>query len=378
MYAIGLMSGTSLDGIDAVLCEVNGVNEATAVRQIAFLTHPMPADLRSAVQDCCQCRASADVICSLNFQMGEIFADAANAVIKQAGMKAEEISFIASHGQTIYHIPFSRGSLSASTLQIGEPAVIAQRCQIPVISDFRSMDMAVGGQGAPLVPYSEYVLCRRSDQSVALQNIGGIGNVTVLPQNCSIQDVYAFDTGPGNMMIDEAMLQLYQKPYDPDGTAAAEGRIIPSMQKTLMAHPYLQISPPKSTGRDMFGKDYVDELLHRWKDEKKEDIIRTLTWFTAYSIARSYRDFVFPRDQISTCILSGGGAYNKTLHRMLSRMLRGCRVITQEDVGFSSEAKEAVAFVILGNQTWHHLPSNVPSATGASRPVILGSITYPF
>lgn len=236
--------------------------------------------------------------------------------------------------------------------------------------------MVVGGQGAPLVPYSEYILYGSSSKNIALQNIGGIGNVTVLPKNCEINDIYAFDTGPGNMMIDEAMRQLYSKEYDLDGQIAKKGKIIVALKEELLKHPYLEIQPPKTTGREMFGKNYVDQLIAKYAKYQKEDLIYTLTWFTAYSIASSYQKFIFPKNKIDEMIIGGGGAHNSTLKTLLQDMLPDCEISTQEKYGYSSDAKEAIAFVILGNQTWNQLPSNIPSATGAKEHVILGNITF--
>ena len=378
MLAVGLMSGTSLDGIDAVLCEIEGSGTATKVRQLAFCTCDIPEAIKDKIRRCCANEnASVDLVCSLNFELGEQFASAALEVCRKAGVDSKELGFIASHGQTIYHIPHAYGECVASTLQIGESAVIAQRCGCPVIANFRVKDMAVGGEGAPLVPYSEYVMYRSETEAVALQNIGGIGNVTVLPAGCSIVDVYAFDTGPGNMMIDEAMRVFFNQAYDKNGTVASKGKFIEAMKEELMNHPYLTQNPPKSTGREMFGEPYTKQLLEKYKDEKSEDIVATFTWFTAYSIAENYRRFVLPKHALSEVILGGGGAHNETLRKMLQEELGNIKVLTQEDKGYSSDAKEAIAFVILGNETLHHQFSNVPSATGAKQKVILGNITYP-
>lgn len=377
MFAVGLMSGTSLDGIDAVLCEVDGYALETKIKQIAFHSEPMPINIKEKIKKCCSNDATTEMICSLNFELGELFAEAAKNVCKKANIKTNRLSFISSHGQTLFHIPKKNGEYIPSTLQIGESAVIAQRCGCPVVANFRTKDMAVGGEGAPLVPYSEFLLYREETYGVALQNIGGIGNVTILPKNGSIDDVIAFDTGPGNMIIDEAMQCLYQKPYDDNGEIAKKGKIIEQLKIELMNHPYLQQCPPKTTGREMFGEYFTKDLLQRYAKNPKEDIIATLTWFTAYSIAENYRLFVFPTYDIQEIILGGGGAYNSTLRDMLQEELPNQRILIQEDKGFSSDAKEAIAFVILGNETMHRQFSNVPSATGANQKVILGNITFP-
>lgn len=377
MLAVGLMSGTSLDGIDAVLCEIEGHGPDTEIKEIEFITETMDQDIKNKIKQCCENQATVELVCSLNFELGEVFAKAVKKVCQIAEIETTDLSFIASHGQTIYHIPIKNKEFVASTFQIGESAVIAQRCHCPVISNFRVKDIAAGGQGAPLVPFSEYVLYRSKEHAVALQNIGGIGNVTILPKNCEIDDVYAFDTGPGNMMIDEAMHHFYSCAYDKNGEIAAKGIIIKEMAEELKEHKYIQMSPPKTTGREVFGKAYVDKLIGKYKEKHPEDIVATLTWFTAYSIATNIKKFVLSKDMIQSLVLGGGGAHNKTLQHMLKEMLPEVKVLTQENLGFSSDAKEALAFVILGNETLHKSFSNVPKATGANKKVILGTITYP-
>ncbi|MCI6811466.1 MAG: anhydro-N-acetylmuramic acid kinase AnmK [Lachnospiraceae bacterium] len=378
MLAVGLMSGTSLDGVDAVLCEVEGLAENTKVRQIAFETYDMSDDLKEKIKCCCADEGvTTSLICSLNFELGELFANAAKSICDKAGVDSENLGFIASHGQTIYHIPKPYDNYVASTLQIGESTVIAQRCKCPVISNFREMDMACGGEGAPLVPFSEYIFYRNAHHAVALQNIGGIGNVTVLPKNCSIDKVYAFDTGPGNMMIDEAMNVLYQKKYDENGATAMQGKLIQKLADELKNHPYINVVPPKTTGREMFGAPMTRKILEKYQHEKSEDLIYTLTWYTAYTIAQNYEKYVLPKDKVGEVILGGGGAHNKTLITILQEIMPEIKVCLQEDKGYSSDAKEAVAFVILGNETLHRRFSNVPSATGAREKAILGKITYP-
>ncbi len=376
MYAVGLMSGTSLDGVDAVLCDISGVSLDTRIEELAFCTIEIPEEVKNKIRKCCENKANVELVCSLNFELGELFADAVEAVCQKARIHTSELEFIASHGQTIFHIPKPSGDLCRSTLQIGESAVIAQRCGCKVISNFRVKDIAAGGEGAPLVPFSEYILYRRMDEAVALQNIGGIGNITIIPKDCTIDQVFAFDTGPGNMMIDEAMRVLYGMPYDKNGMVAAKGQMIRALQEELKAHDYLDVIPPKTTGREMFGEAYTVELLRRYATEKKEDLVATLTWFTAYSIAENYRRFICQAHDIREVILGGGGAHNKTLQRMLASELPQIKISTQEEKGYSSDAKEAIAFVILGNQTLNGQYSNVPNATGAEKKVILGNVTY--
>jgi len=377
MLAVGLMSGTSLDGIDAVLCEISGSGLSTQIKELAFETYPFPVKLRVLVQRIAENQPIGIAeICSVNFELGQLFADAVLALCSTYGIKSSELGFIASHGQTVYHIPKPQGELVASTLQLGESAVIAYKCQCPVISNFRTMDMAAGGEGAPLVPFSEYILYRSEDKAIALQNIGGIGNVTLIPKSAKLDQVFAFDTGPGNMMINDAMQHLYQKSYDDRGAVAARGKLIEELVNELKAHPYLQTIPPKSTGREEFGSDYTGTILEKYQEYPPEDVIATLTWFTAYSIAFSYQHYVLPDHQLSEVILAGGGVHNLTLKGYIQQMMPNISIVTQEERGYSSDSKEALAFVILGNETLHHQTSNVPSATGAKENVILGTIVY--
>lgn len=378
MLAVGLMSGTSLDGVDTVLCEISGQDESTKVKQLYFKTYDIPESLRTKIRKCCSRELiPVDLICSLNFELGYLFADAVKSLCKDANVKLEDLSFIASHGQTIFHIPKAYDDYVPSTLQIGEAAIIANECKTKVISNFRVMDMAVGGEGAPLVPYSETLLYSEENQAVALQNIGGIGNVTVLPKKGDTKKVIAFDTGPGNMMIDEAVRTFYGKKYDTDGYYARQGNLIPSLAAELKNHPYFNLEIPKTTGREMFGEHFTKSILEKYHSCEPNDLIHTFTWFTAYSIAYHYKKYLISEYGLKKCIIGGGGAYNSYLLELIKNEMPEVTVMTQEEHGFSSEAKEALAFVILGNQTYHRRPSNVPSATGAKKSVILGQITYP-
>ena len=378
MLAVGLMSGTSLDGVDVVLCDITGKDEDTQVKQLNFKTYEMPEYLRDKIRKCCSRELiPVELICSLNFELGQLFAESVKALCEESAVNLEDIAFIASHGQTIFHIPKAFSDYIPSTLQIGEAAIIANECRTTVISNFRVMDMAVGGEGAPLVPYSEYVLDADENQAVALQNIGGIGNVTFLPKKGDFTKVIAFDTGPGNMMIDAAVQRLYGKKFDKNGEYASKGKLIPLLAEELKKHPYFVLDIPKTTGREMFGEHYTYTLLEKYQDYSKNDIIFTLTWFTAYSIAYHYKKYFIHHHNLDKCIIAGGGAYNECLINLIKRELPEIEILIQEDLGYSSEAKEAIAFVILGNQTYHMRPSNVPSATGARKSVILGQITYP-
>lgn len=376
MIGIGLMSGTSLDGVDAALVEINGTGVDTKIRLIKELTAPYEAELKQQIKLACDpINSSTPLICQLNVTLGYRFLAACKRLCNEAGIPTDKIDFVASHGQTIWHAP-SIDAEQSSTLQIGEAAIIAYGLQTTVVSDFRMMDMAAGGQGAPLVPYTEYILYQKKDKTRLLQNIGGIGNVTVLPKGGDLNSLFAFDTGPGNMMIDEAMNNYFNKPYDDNGTIASQGKVIQSLQKILHSHEYLTKIPPKSTGRELFGKDFTHQIMAKYTDYPPEDVIATFTDFTAYSIAESYRRYVFPITGLADIevILSGGGAHNATLINWLQHYLPEAAILTQADIGHSNDAKEAVAFAILGNETLHGLPSNAPNATGAKRPVILGKI----
>ena len=377
MRVAGLMSGTSADGVDVAVIDITEKN----ITLLAFETFPYPAALKKTVFELFQSNKSgvAD-ICHFNFVLGETFAEAVIKLCKKYKIALSSIDLIGSHGQTIYHQPKGRRfgkRIIPSTLQIGEAAVIAERTGITTVSDFRPRDMAASGQGAPLVPFADYVLFKSTTLSRAVQNIGGIANVTYLPKNCEPKNIIAFDTGPGNMVIDRLM-QLISKgrqKYDRGGKTAARGTVNKAMLNELMKHPFFKLSPPKSTGREQFGWDYCDKLYKKTfkKHLSKEDILATATAFTAQSIADSYKRFLpaIP-DEV---ILCGGGSHNKTLIKMLKQNLSKAIIRTSDEFGISSDAKEAISFAILAYNTIKGIPNNVPSATGANRQLILGKIT---
>ncbi|MEY2300835.1 anhydro-N-acetylmuramic acid kinase AnmK [Bacillus tropicus] len=380
MYIAGVMSGTSLDGIDVALVRIEGSGVDSKVKLIHFTTVPFRNDIKSEIQQALSIENSnVQLICSLNFKLGLCFANAVKEVCKEANFSLEQLDLIGSHGQTIYHQPKPEGNMISSTLQIGEPAVITYETNKTVISNFRTMDMAAGGQGAPLVPFSEVILYRDPSKNRLLQNIGGIGNVTVIPSQKSDQNVIAFDTGPGNMIIDEVCQRLFQLPYDQNGEIAEQGEVVDEILTYCMNHPFLKMNPPKSTGREQFGEEFVSQLLKRYEKHSKENILTTVTMFTASSIVHHYKEFILPYYEIDEVILGGGGSYNDTLVEMIRYGLKDekCTIFIQEDIGYSSEAKEAIAFAILANETYHRNPSNVPSATGAKKSVVLGNVTYP-
>ncbi len=370
-YAIGLICGTSIDGCDAALVRI----ENGTVTPVDFLTLPISDTLRRRIMDCCDLQKSnIGLTCSVNVEVGYWFAEAAKAVCQKAGVPMTEVECIGSHGQTVYHIAVDENDWVASTLQIGEPAIIAYETGAKVVSSFRAMDMAAGGRGAPLVPYAEYLLYR-SDKARALQNLGGIGNVTGLPANCAMDQVFAFDTGPANMIIDALAKRFYGKDYDDRGAIAATGRVNEALLAEWMAVPYVSAPPPKATGRELYGQQFVEEALRAHPGIAPEDWLATATRYTAESMALNYNLYVFPRCPAEEVILSGGGAHNDTLKRHIQALMPKSRVMTQEDLGWNSDSKEAVAFALLAHETLHRRPGNVPSATGAKRPMILGNIT---
>lgn len=376
MYGIGIMSGTSLDGVDTVLVEIENHGINTKLKVIEYNEYPMPASTRMKIKQVCDEKNShVDLICSLNFEIGYLFVEAVKRLLEKANFNSSQLDFIATHGQTIYHIPFQRDDLISSTLQIGEPAILAYEFNTTVISNFRVMDMAAKGQGAPLVPYSEYILYSEKGKNIALQNIGGIGNVTLLNEDLDIDQIEAFDTGPGNMMINEACRLLYNQPFDHDGYHASQGHIIDEMLEELMNHPYMKKLPPKSTGREEFGENYVKELIEKYNGYDKNDYIKTFTYFTAKSIEYHYRRDIMSKCHLDKVIVGGGGSHNQTLMKMIKTLLYDIEVYTQDEIGYSSDAKEAIAFAILGNETLHQHFSNVKSATGAMHNVVLGNIT---
>jgi len=372
----GLMSGTSADGVDVAIVDIG----PRGVKLLAFETFPHPPALRRQIFALFDpASARIDDLCHLNFRLGEAFASALMRLARKSGITLKSIGVAGSHGQTIYHIPEGRREgrkTIRSTLQIGEPSIIAERTGITTVADFRPRDMAAGGEGAPLVPFADYILFRDKRRTRAVQNIGGIANVTYLPAGGGPEGVLAFDTGPGNMMIDRIAWHVTRGKagYDKDGRLAARGRVDERLLGELMRHPYLARRPPKSTGRETFGVQFTDEL---WRRARKRgvaprDILATATGFTASSIAQAYRRFLpaMPEE----VILCGGGAENPTLLAMLHCELKPAKVARMEKFGLDPRAKEAVSFAILAYATVEGIPNNVPSATGARDAVVMGKV----
>ncbi|MGH9586661.1 MAG: anhydro-N-acetylmuramic acid kinase [Acidobacteriaceae bacterium] len=383
MIVAGIMSGTSADGIDVALVRITSNSSAPKIKLLAHYAAPYPPALRRAVLAAMNApQTSTAELARLNWRLGLAYAEAVRVALKNYPTK---LDLIGCHGQTIYHqskpAPYA-GRPIACTWQIGEPALIASAIGVPVVSNFRPADMAAGGQGAPLVPLLDFTLFAHPKRTRILQNIGGIGNLTAISAGATPSDILAFDTGPGNMVIDALAAQLFSKKYDRNGAIAARGRILASVLKPLLREPYFRKAPPKSAGREQFGSEFTAAFLRTCKKSggSSEDAIATATALTAESIALACERFVQPLIQNSTAdfIVSGGGSRNTTLMNMIRKRLqpRGFRVISSDQAGIPSQAKEAVAFALLAWQTWHRLPGNIPSATGASRPAILGEITY--
>ncbi len=382
LKVIGLNSGTSCDGIDAAVVEIEGWGKSTRLRLLAYKNYNYTEETRRMIEELFNPQTSGvDKICVSNFYLGELFAQAALEIIKEAGMTPGEIDLIGSHGQTIYHRPgpvIAGGIPVRSTLQIGEATVIAERTGVLTIADFRPRDLAVGGEGAPLIPYVDDLLFGRDNKHRVIQNIGGIANLTLVGGAIRPEEIIAFDTGPGNMVIDGVVSNLTagRLRYDRDGLIAAEGRVHTGLMTELLTHPFLAKKPPKSTGREEFGAEFIGSVLEKARKIglTPQDLTATVTAFTVESIAQHYEEYIIPRYSLDEIIIGGGGAYNPTLMRMMEERMAPIPVKRHEDYGLSSDAKEAVAFAVLANETIHGLPANLPSVTGAVRPVVLGKI----
>lgn len=379
----GLMSGTSADGIDVALVRIVSRRGRLHLEMLAHRALVFPAALRAAILAAMNAASiSTAELARLNWRLGLAYADALRETIRDTGIRPD---LAGCHGQTIYHqgTPASyAGRRFACTWQLGEPALIAAACGTPVVSNFRPMDMALGGQGAPLVPLFDYVYFAHPKRARVLQNIGGIGNLTVIPAGAPQEKVVAFDTGPGNMVIDALMQKLFGKPYDRDGRTAARGEPLWDLVHAALREKFFRQSPPKSAGREQFGAEYAVRLLAacRKRSRKPEDAIATASVLTAMSIWQAFERWVDPLTKPAPVdfVVSGGGARNAYLLKALESLLRNynCTVTSSEALGLPASMKEAAAFALLAYQTWHRRPGNVPSATGASRPAILGQITY--
>jgi anhydro-N-acetylmuramic acid kinase len=383
MIVAGIMSGTSADGIDVALARIAPGKQRPRLTLLAHEGFAFPASLRRAVLAAMNASSTSTAeLARLNWRLGLAYAEAVNETLKR---HPAQLELIGCHGQTLYHQPSAQayaGRCFACTWQVGEAAVIAAALGIPVVSNFRPADMLVGGQGAPLVPLMDYVLFADAKRGRVLQNIGGIANLTAIPAAAAPDAVIAFDTGPGNMVIDALSQLLFSKPFDCNGAFAGEGTALAPVLTAALRNPYFQRNPPRTAGREQFGREYAEKFLAACQrhSNKPEDALATATALTAESIARSYRQFVQRKMKSSGVdyIVSGGGARNHTLMAMLAQRLAplDCELAASEEFGLPAEAKEAAAFALLAWQTWHHKPGNVPAATGATRPAILGQVTY--
>ncbi|MEM3257513.1 MAG: anhydro-N-acetylmuramic acid kinase [Thermoproteota archaeon] len=375
---IGLMSGTSADGVTASLVEVEGNYINTKVGLINYCTYSYDEPIRTLIFELFDLKKSnVEKICEANFLLGEIFAKAAIKIVKDSKLNLSEIDLIGSHGQTIYHMP--KGKLvKKSTLQVGELAVIAERTGITTIGDFRKRDMAVGGEGAPLVPYVDFILFRSDKKSIVIQNIGGISNLTYLPSGCNEEDVVAFDTGPGNMVIDYLVKKYTAGKfnYDVNGQIASRGEVNKKLLNYFMNNEYFSLPPPKSTGREVFGSIFAESFAIEGEKLglKKEDIIATATALTAESIVRSYENFILSKGTIDEVYVAGGGLKNNTLINMIRKRLPQVPILPFDILGFPSEARESIYFAVLANEFIHGNKANLPNVTGASKRVLLGTL----
>jgi anhydro-N-acetylmuramic acid kinase len=384
ILVLGLMSGTSADGIDVALASISGAPPHLHTKLLGHTSSKFPAALHKEILRVAeQHPTTAGELSQLNFRLGEVFAEVALAASRKFRVSPKRIALIGSHGQTLFHQGNPARYLSrptASTLQIGEPSVIAARTGINTVGDFRPADIALGGQGAPLVPYADYLLYRHEKLGRVSLNLGGIANITVIPAAAKPEQILGFDTGPANMLIDSLVSHFSQgrQRFDKDARIAQTGRSIPALLDQLMRDPYLKLAPPKSTGREYYGHAYLKNVLALGKKHraKPADLIRAATIFTALSVVDALNRFVLPKTKIRQLIVSGGGAKNPLLLAQLSAALSGIEILPSSNFGIPEDAKEAFAFAVLAYESFHLRPGNLPSATGARGPAILGKISY--
>lgn len=376
MRIAGIMSGTSLDGVDVAVVDITGSGARRRVVPVATGSVPYSGPLRAAILAASNAETHTSRIARLNTFLAETYAAAVRRVCLEHQVPLESLQLAACHGQTVFHDGHGRrflGRRTPATLQLGDGSILAERLEIPVISDFRSRDMAAGGRGAPLVPYLDYFLYADPRLARAALNIGGIANVTAIPPRASPGDVIAFDTGPGNMVID-ALANRFSKGYarcDRDGRRAARGHPDAAVLRLLLRNPFFRRPPPKTAGREEFGREYVDRLLATRL--AADDLMATATALTAASVALGLKTHVpFPIEEL---VASGGGVRNPVLMAQLAAFLPGVRIRTSEEFGVDPDTKEAIAFAVLAYESWHRRPSNLPAATGARRPVILGKLS---
>lgn len=380
MLVAGLMSGTSVDGIDVALVEIDGEGYDLRFELKAFHELPYHSRVRETILAVSNAETHTSNISQINFLLGRLYGEAILEACETSGISLNTLDLVGSHGQTIYHQPKGSeliGHTVSSTLQVGEPAVIADITGVPVVADFRPADMAAGGQGAPLVPYVDYILYRDAKRGRIALNIGGIANLTAIGPGVSTEEVVAFDTGPGNMLIDALVENLSDgaELFDCDGKKAARGKVDSVVLNRLMSMAYFKESPPKSAGREQFGQHFVSSLLQ--ENLQSHDLIATVTAFTAESIAEGIRRWVSPKFPVHQVIVSGGGVHNPQIMIRLASLLPDVEVMPASALGLPVDAKEATAFAILAYETFHRRPSNLPVATGATRGCVLGKLSLP-
>ncbi len=381
--AAGIMSGTSLDGVDIVLLKIKGSGRKTKIEQIAFSSKPFPGEMKSFLKKNAELYGgNVTDLCRINFLLARVYANELMKLCASANIPLNEVDFIGCHGQTMHHLPDKHelfGLPAQSTLQLGDPAVLAKLTGILTIGDFRTGDVALGGQGAPLVPYFDYLMYTSRTKNRMLLNIGGISNVTVLPANAAPEDVIAFDTGPGNMIVDSLMSVFFQKDLDTDGKIASKGLVSQKILTEIASHDhFFRAKPPKSSGREYYGKEFTGRILTRYHNTPREDLIATATAYTAYTVYQNYINFIRPKTEITELYVSGGGAHNKTMMKFLREYFgASVKVNNVEKLGISSDAKEAICFAVLANETLSGNPANLTQVTGASARTILGKICLP-
>lgn len=378
MRVAGIMSGTSLDGIDVAIVDIHSRAGRLAVRPAGFHAVPYSRPLRQLLLEAASDRAPASRLAYLHFLLAELYAEAFFQACEASRIRPSSVELIGCHGQTVFHDGDGQrllGRKVAATLQIGDGSVLAERTGIPVISDFRPRDIAAGGKGAPLVPYVDYLLLRDPRLGRVALNLGGIANITAIPPAARPEHVIAFDTGPGNMVIDALASRMTQgrQSFDRDGRIAARGKLARELLEDLLRHPFLQRKPPKTAGREQFGEAFVSQLVATGLP--LADLVTTATAFTAAAVARAIHTFVAPHMPVDELVVSGGGVHNPQLMAYLAAFLPRVRVRVSSDFGIDPDAKEAIAFAVLAHETWHGRPSNLPAATGARHPVVLGKIS---
>lgn len=382
-YVVGLMSGTSLDGVDAALVEIKNSGTNIKINLIDFISSPFPDDLpKTILKNSLPGCGNVTDICRLNFLIPHIYFDAVKKLLKKAKFPIEKVDLIGTHGQTIHHLPAKEkyfGHIFGSTLQIGDPAVLAKISNIITVGDFRTGDIALEGEGAPLIPYFDYLIFRSKEKSRALLNIGGISNFTILPKNCTVDDVAAFDTGPGNMLTDFLAKKFLSANYDKGGAAALSGNICkPLFDELILNDKYIISSPPKSTGREYYNEEYLSKYLKKFSSIPFNDFLATVSLLTPFAIYKNFELFVRDKTPVDELIISGGGAKNRFFTNNLKKYFgKNTKIKNINGFGMPSDAKEAVCFAVLANETISGNATNIPAVTGAIKKTILGKICLP-